>query len=67
MTPIEELIVRLTKIHSVLDEALGDSEPMHIEDDEELRRDYPIEWVAQQISQVVASLASLPENDGGGK
>jgi hypothetical protein len=41
----------LLAIHSALDAALGDTDISHIESDEELRQDVPVQWAAQKLMQ----------------
>lgn len=50
-----DLKSKLCGIHSALDDALGDSDVTHM-DDEELRDAYPVQWAAQRIAEVIASL-----------
>jgi len=51
-------IDRLQGIHSALDDALGDTDVTHIEDDEELRDRHPIQWAAQKLAEVISELSS---------
>jgi len=46
----------LQVVHSALDEALGDTDITHIEDDDELREQYPVQWAAQRLAQIIQSL-----------
>lgn len=50
-----ELKKTLQKIHSALDDALGDSDVTHIEDDDELREEHPVQWAAQQLAALIQS------------
>lgn len=49
------LAMKLLEIHSALDDALGDSDISHIESDEELREQYPVQWAAQNITKMIES------------
>lgn len=46
----------LWAVHSALDEALGDSDVTHIEDDAELRKRHPVQWAAQHLAQAISLL-----------
>lgn len=50
-----DLKSKLRGIHSALDDALGDSDIEYM-DDEELREVHPVQWAAQRLSEVIASL-----------
>jgi hypothetical protein len=56
MSDGEKLYNSLKEIHSALDDALGDSDITHIEDDDELRSEYPAQWAAQKLAEVIAAL-----------
>lgn len=43
----------LQKIHSALDDALGDTDVSHIESDEELRDEQPVQWAAQKLAALL--------------
>jgi hypothetical protein len=47
---------QLREIHSALDDALGDSDVSHIEDDDELRSEHPTQWAAQKLAELIATL-----------
>lgn len=49
----EKLRKQLQEIHSALDDALGDSDVSHIESDEELRSEAPIQWAAQKLAEII--------------
>jgi hypothetical protein len=42
--------------HSALDDALGDSDVTHVEDDDELRDRHPVQWAAQRVAQAIELL-----------
>lgn len=46
----------LREVHSALDDAIGDSDVTHIEDDDELRTEYPVQWAAERIAKVIEGL-----------
>ena len=48
--------LKLREIHGALNDALGDTDITHIEDDDELRQEHPVQWAAQQLVQVIRSL-----------
>lgn len=50
------LIERLREIHSALDDALGDTDVTHIEDDDQLREEEPIQWAAMRLAELIESL-----------
>lgn len=50
---IREMRRLLRTIHSALDDALGDTDITHIEDDDELRREYPVQWAAQRLAGII--------------
>lgn len=47
---------KLIRIHRALDDALGDSDVTHIENDDELRRQYPTQWAAEQLAKIIDDL-----------
>ena len=55
------LIHRLQGIHSALDDALGDTDVTHIENDEDLRDRYPVQWAAQRLAEIIQEIET-PEN-----
>jgi len=63
MTIQLHLVDRLRGIHSALDDALGDSDITHIEDDEDMRDDYPVQWAAQKLAEVISELTSAYRKD----
>ncbi len=46
---------KLRVIHSALDDALGDSDIGHM-DDEELREAHPVQWAAAKLAAVIEEL-----------
>jgi len=50
-----DLASQLRGIHSALDDALGDSDIEHMED-EELRDAHPVQWAAMKLAQVISEL-----------
>jgi hypothetical protein len=50
----------LEEVADALDRALGDTDITHIEDDEELRDQYPVQWACTQVNLLLQS-ATLPE------
>lgn len=61
MTDREELLA----IHSALDDALGDSDVTHVEDDDELREEQPVQWAAQKLMEFInrAGPAATPASE----
>lgn len=57
MSDSKKLYNSLMEIHSALDDALGDSDITHIEDDDELRSEYPTQWAAQKLAKLISSLS----------
>jgi hypothetical protein len=57
MSDSKKLYNSLMEIHSALDDALGDSDVTHIEDDDELRSEYPTQWAAQKLAELIAALS----------
>ena len=47
---------KLREVHSALDRALGDTDVTHIEDENELRETYPVQWAAEQIAGLIQFL-----------
>ncbi len=47
---------RLRAIHSALDDALGDTDITHVEDDDDLRQEHPVQWAAQRLALVIRDL-----------
>jgi hypothetical protein len=47
--PREELIA----IHSALDDATGDTDVAHIEDEAELRSEEPVQWAAMKLAKLI--------------
>lgn len=54
MSNSKKLYNSLKEIHSALDDALGDSDVTHIEDDDELRSEHPVQWAAQMLAKLIA-------------
>lgn len=46
----------LQEVHNALDDATGDTDITHIEDDDELRNQYPVQWAAQRVAEIIRSL-----------
>mgnify|MGYP001561844750 CR=1 FL=1 len=44
---------QLQEIHSALNDALGDTDVSHIEDDAELRSEQPVQWAAQKLAEII--------------
>lgn len=60
----EVLLRGLHEIHSALDDALGDSDITHLEDDE-LREAAPVQWAAQRLALLAAPFeATTPDAHG---
>lgn len=57
MTKAPELSIpdRLRGIHSALDDALGDTDVEHM-DDEKLRDAHPTQWAAAKLAQVITEI-----------
>lgn len=53
---IRALIDQLREIHNALDDALGDTDTTHIED-EDLRDEEPVQWAAMKLAQVIDGLS----------
>jgi glycine cleavage system aminomethyltransferase T len=49
----------LRAVHSALDDALGDTDVEHM-DDEELRGAHPVQWAAMRLAQIISDF----DNDG---
>lgn len=64
MSDSKKLYASLSAIHSALDDALGDSDVTHIDDDDELRSEHPTQWAAQKLAEVIAALHSDAVADG---
>lgn len=50
-----DLVSKLRGIHSALDDALGDTDVTHM-DDEELRDAHPVQWAAQRLAEVIEAV-----------
>ena len=48
-----DLVRKLIRVHRALDDALGDSDVTHVEDDGELRRQYPVQWASEQLAKII--------------
>lgn len=55
------IIADLRDIHSALDDGFGDTDLIHVEDDDELRGSAPVQWAAQKVSALIERL----EKQGG--
>jgi hypothetical protein len=51
-----DLVNELSLVHSALDDAIGDTDATHIEDDDELREQYPVQWAAEHLAGIIAYL-----------
>jgi hypothetical protein len=60
-TEQSDIIGVLRSVHSALDRALGDSDVTHIESDDELRDECPVQWAAQWLAHAIEL---LEERDG---
>lgn len=47
---------QLAEIHSALDNALGDSDITHIENEGELRDRFPVQWAAEKLALLISKL-----------
>jgi len=50
-----DLLGKLRRIHSALDDALGDTDVTHLDYDD-LRRQYPVQWAAEFLASVIGDL-----------
>jgi hypothetical protein len=57
-----DLISRLRGIHSAIDDALGDSDVVHLDGDE-LRDVHPAQWAAQRLAEIINELDTPPKPD----
>ena len=48
----------LEEIHSALDAGLGDTDVSHIESDDELRSEEPVQWAAMKLAILINTLSS---------
>lgn len=55
------LAQQLRGIHQALDDALGDSDVTHIENEIDLRDQYPVQWAAEKLIRLIHK---LEEADG---
>jgi hypothetical protein len=58
-SPVSEtpdIIGVLRSVHSALDDALGDTDVSHIENDDELRNEHPVQWAAFWLAQAIEAL-----------
>ena len=51
-----DIIGVLRSVHSALDDALGDTDASHIENDDELRDEYPVQWAAFWLAHAIEAL-----------
>jgi hypothetical protein len=56
VTERADIIGVLRSVHSALDTALGDTDASHIENDDELRDAYPVQWAAQWLMHAIEAL-----------
>ena len=56
---MKDFLTELESIHSALDAGLGDTDVDWIEDDEELRTEYPIQWAASQLAEVIIAMKAV--------
>lgn len=54
-SPKVSIIDTLRGIHSALDDALGDTDVTHM-DEEELRETHPVQWAATKLAHVINEL-----------
>ena len=59
------LVKELDLIHSALSDGLGDTDVTHIEDDDELREEQPVQWGAEHLAGVIAYLKAHPNKQSG--
>ena len=52
----ERLIKQLQLIHTTLDKALGDTDITYIEDDNQLKEEEPLQWIASKIAVLIREL-----------
>jgi hypothetical protein len=55
-----DIIGVLKSVHSALDDALGDTDISHIESDDELRDEAPVQWAAQWLAHAIELLSASP-------
>lgn len=55
-TGLPALIEVLRSVHSALDRSLGDSDVTHIENDDELCEEYPVQWAAEWLARAIDDL-----------
>jgi hypothetical protein len=63
-----DIIGVLKSVHSALDSALGDTDISHIENDDELREEHPVQWAAEWLAHSIELLeggSALTSTDGG--
>lgn len=50
-----DLYSKLRGIHGALDDALGDSDITHM-NDEELRNAHPVQWAAERLADIINTM-----------
>jgi hypothetical protein len=55
---MKKLANELNLIHSALDDALGDTDVSHVENEDELRQEHPVQWAAERLAGVISYLKS---------
>lgn len=51
-----ELQQKLIRVHRALDDALGDSDITHVENDRDLRSQHPMQWAEEQLAKIIDDL-----------
>jgi hypothetical protein len=52
----QDIVGVLRSVHSALDSALGDTDVTHIENDDDLRQEHPVQWAAQWLAHAIELL-----------
>jgi hypothetical protein len=55
-TVLIDIIDVLRSVHSALDHALGDTDVTHIENDDELCEEFPVQWAAERLAHAIQLL-----------
>jgi hypothetical protein len=63
-TGLPAIIEVLQSVHSALDRALGDSDVTHIENDDELHDEYPVQWAAEWLARGIEDLKQYAPKPG---
>lgn len=50
--------------HSALDDALGDTDVSHVESDDALRQDHPVQWAAMTLAHAITLAHGWDSDDG---